>query len=297
MKALHHLILAVLLAGCGADAELADAYGNFESTEVTVASEIAGRLVRFDVAEGSQLEPGVPVAQVDTTQLGLKRAELEARRQAVRSRYPGIAAQEAVLKTQRSVAERELTRFEGLVADGAATEKTLDDVRGQLQVLDAQIDAVRSANPTVFAELGVLHTQLAALEDQIRRASITNPVRGVVLTTFVQESELTSPGRPLYRIAPLDTLELRAFISGDQLAAFRLGQQVDVTFDAGAGELETLPGRVSWIASQAEFTPKLIQTREERVSLVYAIKVRVSNADGRLKIGMPGEVRLPGVSP
>lgn len=294
MKSIHCLIAGLLLAGCSADTEQADAYGNFESTEVTVASEIGGRLIQFQAVEGALLEAGTVVAVVDTAQLALKRAELEARRAAVRSRYPGIAAQEAVLETQRGVAQKELARFEDLASDGAATTKTLDDIRGQIDVLDAQIQAVRASNPPVFAELGVIDTQVSALEDQIARATILNPVRGVVLTTFAEPSELTAPGRPLYRVAPLDTLDLRAFISGAQLAEFRLGDEVEVTFDAGGSTLDTLPGRISWIASEAEFTPKLIQTREERVGLVYAIKIRVPNANGLLKIGMPGEVRLAG---
>jgi HlyD family secretion protein len=186
------------------------------------------------------------------------------------------------------VAERELERLQRLVADGAATEKQVDDLSGQIEVLDQQMASVRTANAPVFAELDVLSAQIAQVEDQVARARVTNPIPGVVLNTFVQESETTGPGRPLYAIARLDTLELRAYVSGAQLSEVRLGGRVTVIVDDPAGA--TREGRVSWVSSQAEFTPKLIQTREERVSLVYAFKVRVPNLNGALKIGMPAEV-------
>ncbi|MFT4605677.1 MAG: HlyD family secretion protein [Rhodothermales bacterium] len=296
MKHVNYMVLAagIALAGCGSDQQTSDAFGNFESTEVTVSSEVAGRLVHLNVTEGQRLEAGAAVGLVDTTQFALRRDELRARRAAVRARYPSVAAQEDVLRTQRVVASRELDRFENLVSEGAATSKTLDDLRGQIQVLDSQLATVRASNPPIAAELNVLDAQLASLEDQLGRARLVNPVSGVVLTTFASQSELTSPGRPLYRIAPLDTLELRAYVSGAQLPQVRLGEEVTVIVDADEVSNQTLTGTVSWVSSQAEFTPKFIQTKEERVSLVYAVKVRVANPDGVLKLGMPGEIRFAG---
>lgn len=294
MKHVNYLVFSLGLAvvGCGSDQSTSDAYGNFESTEVTVSSEVAGRLIQFDVTEGQSVQAGSVIGLVDTTQFALRRDELRARRAAVRARFPGIVAQEEVLRTQRAVAARELDRFQQLVSEGAATTKTLDDLRGQLEIIDSQIASTRAANPPIMAELGVLDTQLELLEDQIHRARLTNPVTGVVLTTFASESELTSPGRPLYRIANLDTLELRAYVSGAQLPQIRLGEEVTVIVDSDASSNQTLRGTISWIASQAEFTPKFIQTKEERVGLVYAVKVRVPNPDGTLKLGMPGEIRF-----
>ncbi len=300
MKHVHYLVLVVsisLATGCGSNQKTSDAYGNFESTEVTVSSEVAGRLVRLDVTEGQRLQAGSVIGLVDTTQFALRRDELRARRAAVRARFPSVVAQEDVLKTQRNVAARELERFENLVSQGAATAKTLDDLRGQLEVLDSQIANARAANPPIMAELSVMDAQLASLEDQIGRARLVNPVNGVVLTTFASESELTSPGRPLYRIAALDTLELRAYVSGAQLPRVILGQEVTVIVDYDESSNQTLRGTISWISSQAEFTPKFIQTKEERVSLVYAVKVRVPNPDGVLKLGMPGEIRFAGTGP
>lgn len=300
MKHVHYLVLVVsisLATGCGSNQKTSDAYGNFESTEVTVSSEVAGRLVRLDVTEGQRLQAGSVIGLVDTTQFALRRDELRARRAAVRARFPSVVAQEDVLKTQRNVAARELERFENLVSQGAATAKTLDDLRGQLEVLDSQIANARAANPPIMAELSVMDAQLASLEDQIGRARLVNPVNGVVLTTFASESELTSPGRPLYRIAALDTLELRAYVSGAQLPRVILGQEVTVIVDYDESSNQTLRGTISWISSQAEFTPKFIQTKEERVSLVYAVKVRVPNPDGVLKLGMPGEIRFAETGP
>jgi membrane fusion protein YbhG len=281
-------LLALLLAGCAADEPTSDAYGNFESVQTTVSAEIGGRLTFFSVVEGQQLSMGQVVAQVDTVQLVLQRARLEASQRAVKARFPGIAAQERVLGTQRAVAQRELERLQRLVADGAATEKQVDDLTGQIEVLDQQMASVRTANAPVLAELDVLSSQILQIEDQVARAQVRNPVSGVVLNTFVEESEITGPGRPLYAIAPLDTLELRAYVSGAQLSEVRLGSRVRVLVDEPVGR--SREGRVSWVSSQTEFTPKLIQTREERVSLVYAFKVRVPNLDGALKIGMPAEV-------
>ncbi|MFT5142605.1 MAG: HlyD family secretion protein [Rhodothermales bacterium] len=281
-------LIGLLMAGCAAEPSTSDAYGNFESVQTTVSAEIGGRLTSFSVAEGQRLSAGQVVAQVDTVQLVLQRARLEAGQRAVRARFPGIAAQEGVLRTQRVVAQRELARLQRLVAGGAATEKQVDDLSGQIEVLDQQVASARTANAPVFAELDVLAAQIVQIEDQVARAQVTNPVPGVVLTTFVQESEITGPGRPLYAIAQLDTLELRAYVSGAQLSEVRLGGRVRVIVDDPGGQPRE--GRVSWVSSQAEFTPKLIQTREERVSLVYAFKVRVPNLDGALKIGMPAEV-------
>jgi len=283
-------LTALLVSGCVNGESGSDAYGNFEATEVLVSSETPGRLVTFNAHEGQLLREGAEVALVDTVQLSLRADQIRAQREAVRARFPGISAQIDVLREQKAVATTERDRIAALLADGAATQKQMDDVTGQLRVLDRQIEAIRTQNAPVFAELDVLESQLAAVRDQIRRSRVTNPVEGTVLVTYAEPSEMTAAGKPLYKIARLDTLELRAYASGVQLPHFRVGQRVNVLIDEDAETNRTLVGVVSWIASEAEFTPKLIQTKEERVNLVYAFKVRVPNPDGRLKIGMPGEV-------
>jgi HlyD family secretion protein len=290
------LAAAAVLTGCAADDNGSDAYGNFEASEVLVSSEVSGRLVAFRVREGETLEPDQQVGLVDTVQLSLRRAQIRAQREAVRSRLGGIAAEMDVLQEQLLVAETERARIAALLEDGAATLKQMDDVAGQIRVLNRQSEAIRTRNAPVFAEIDVLNAELAVANDQIRRSRIVNPVRGTVLSTYAEVSELTAQGRPLYEIAPLDTLTLRAYVSGAQLPHIALGQSVTVLIDENENANRGLEGVISWIASDAEFTPRPIQTKEERVNLVYAFKIRVANPDGRLKIGMPGEVRFDGAT-
>ena len=286
------LSAAGALAGCAGDETGSDAYGNFEASEVLVSSEVSGRLVAFGVREGETLETNQEVGLVDTVQLSLRRDQIRAQREAVRSRLGGIAAEMDVLQEQLQVAETERARAAALLEDGAATQKQMDDVAGQIRVLSRQTQAIRTRNAPVFAEIEVLNAELAVVNDQIRRSRILNPVRGTVLSTYAEASELTTQGKPLYEIAPLDTLHLRAYMSGAQLPHVRVGQTVTVVIDEDEDSNRELEGVISWIASDAEFTPRPIQTKEERVNLVYAFKVRVANPDGRLKIGMPGEVRF-----
>ncbi|MEZ4702996.1 MAG: HlyD family efflux transporter periplasmic adaptor subunit [Rhodothermales bacterium] len=284
-------VLFALASGCGQGEPLSDAYGNFRATETIISAQTAGQLLAFSADEGRVLEAGQVVGLVDTTQLSLSRAQIRASRDAVRSRIAGVLAQIDVLETQRDVALREKQRVEQLLKDQAATPKQLDDIDGQLRVLDRQIQSIRTQNATILGEMEALDAQVALIDDQIRRSVLVNPIAGTVLATYTERYEQTAPGRPLYKIANLDTLELRAYISGDQLPHIRLGQPVDVLIDEDRTSNRTLAGEIVWIASEAEFTPKMIQTKAERVNLVYAIDIRVPNPDGALKIGMPGEAR------
>ena len=292
-SAVHTFLLilaAVLLIGCVGNGDTSDAYGNFEATETLIASEAGGKLLSFTVDEGETLEVGMFVALVDTVQLALKRDQLRASRQAVRSRISSVIAQIEVLQEQKRVAQIEKDRIEKLLDAQAATQKQLDDVDGQLRVLDRQIQSIRTQNATILGEIEVFDAQIAQLDDQVGRSKVVNPVAGTVLVTYAEPYEMTAPGSPLYKIADLATMYLRAYISGAQLPHVRIGQTVSVLIDEDETTNRTLSGEITWIASQAEFTPKLIQTKEERVNLVYAFKVRVANPEGRLKIGMPGEV-------
>jgi HlyD family secretion protein len=283
-------LIAVTLAGCGDGDAVSDAYGTFEATEVNVTPEVGGRLLHFDVREGERLEAGVTAAQIDTTQANLERMQLQAQREAVRSRLVTIRSQEAVYREQITVATRELERTERMLAGNAATQKQYDDLSGQIRILERQLESVNAQRANVNAEMASIDAGIARIEDRIARSAIVNPVSGTVLARYAEAHELVAAGRPLYRIADLETMFLRVFVSGSQLPEVTIGAPVRVLIDGADGSLQELPGEVSWISDKAEFTPRIIQTREERVNLVYAVKIRVPNPDGQIKIGMPGEV-------
>ena len=274
-----------------------DAYGNFEADEVTVAAEAGGQVLRLTVGEGDTVAAGAEVGLIDTTQLALQRRELLARRDAIRSRGSEVGAQVGVLQTQRELAKREYERTKRLFDQQAATAQQLDRAERDYRTLGEQIVATRTSRGTVGEEVLAIDAQIALLDERIRQSRIVSPARGTVLTTYAEAGEVVQPGQPLYKVADLDSLTLRAFVTGAQLPTVRLGSTVAVRVDAGGEATRTLPGRVSWVSSQAEFTPTPIQTREERADQVYAVKVRVANAGGTLKIGMPGELVLSGSGP
>lgn len=274
--------------------ESADAYGNFEATEVTVAAEASGRVLRLDADEGTRVEAHAVVGVIDTTALVLQRAELVARREAARARTREVDANAAALETQRDIAERELERTRRLLAAQAATAQQGDRAERDVRVLRDQLQGARATRSTIGREVAAIDAQLATLEDRIRRSRIVAPVAGTVLAQYVEAGEFVQVGTPLFKMASLDTLILRAYLSGAQLAQVALGQELVVRVDAGGDTLRTVPGRVTWIAPAAEFTPTPIQTREERTVQVYAVKLAVPNVDGRLRIGMPAEVTLAG---
>jgi HlyD family secretion protein len=279
---------AVVFAACGRDEP--DAYGNFEAEEVRVSAEIAGQLLHFSVTEGEQLPAGAVVGQIDTAELALQREELVAQRGAARTRTSEADAQIGVLRAQLATAQEEYQRTLRLFGQEAATARDLNRAEGEVRVLRERIRAARAQTAGAREETGGAEARTEQLVEQIRRARVVNPIAGTVLTTYAETGEFVQPGQPLYTIADLNTLVLRAYVSGEQLAQVRLGSNVHVRVDAGEGELMQLPGRVTWVASEAEFTPTPIQTRAERADQVYAVKISVPNRNGVLKIGMPGEV-------
>lgn len=299
MSSLRPLVAALAL-GVGApacqQAEGPDAYGNFEAVEVVVAAQLAGPVTQFTVREGATLGRGAIAAILDTTALVLERQQLAAQRAAVSGRRAELEEQLRVLGVQREVAQRVFDRTRRLHEQQAATTQQLDQADRDLRTLTAQLDAVRASQRSVGLDAGAVEARVLQARDRVSRATVVNPIAGTVLATYTREGEVVGVGQPLYKIASLDTLELRAWISGSQLAQVTLGQSVRVTIDRGPGTLQSLPGTVTWIASQGEFTPTPVQTRDERTGLVYAIKVRVANPEGILKIGMPADVSL-GVTP
>jgi HlyD family secretion protein len=288
-------ILSPFLFACSNGNGDFDATGTFESEEVIVSSETTGKIVRFDVEEGAILTKEQMVGVIDTLQLYLKKKQIESSINAVLSKQPDAVAQLATIQEQIETATTEQKRIENLVKSNAATTKQLDDINAQIDLLNKQYNAMKS-NLTITTqglkdETYPLQFQIEQIQDQINKSIIKNPVDGVVLTRYAKQSEITSIGKALYKIADLSKMTLRAYINGSQLGQIKLGQKVKVFVDKGKDEQKEITGEVYWVSSKAEFTPKTIQTKDERANLVYAIKVKVIN-NGYLKIGMYGEVKF-----
>lgn len=288
IKAMIVLSIPLLAAACGDNNDKADGYGNFEATEITVSAEAPGKLMAFDLEEGDRLSAGQIVGYIDTTQLVLQKAQIEASRRKIAATSSSVLSQINVYRQQERSLNVDKERIMNLLKDSAATQKQLDDVTGQLSVLQRQIASVRAQNASVLAEYESLDAQRALLKDQIAKSVIRSPADGTVLIKYAEPGEVTSFGKPLFKLGKLDDMILRVYVSETQLPALRIGDNVEVKIDEPDG-MRTFPGKISWISSSAEFTPKVIQTKEERVNLVYAVKVNVKN-DGALKIGMPGEM-------
>ena len=284
------LLSATLVASACGSGDEPDAYGNFEAIEVVVSAQTAGPVQRFVPQEGATVARGDTVAVIDTTQLSLERARALAQRGAVDARRAEASAQLAAIESQHEISQRTLDRTRRLREGNAATQQQLDQAERDFRVLDAQLVAARSARAGTGQEFVASGAQLALLEDRLTRSVVKSPQAGTVLATYVREGEVVGVGQPLLRLASLDTLELRAWLDGTQLAEVSLGQSVTVHVTAGDGALREFPGTGAWIAAKAEFTPTPVETREEGSELVYAIKVRVPNPDGALKIGMPADV-------
>jgi HlyD family secretion protein len=289
LTAVAVLLAGSLLSSCRHDK--VDAYGNFEATEVTVAAEVGGRLLSLDVDEGDRVKKGVPLGAVDTIPLMLERRAVAARRAAGASRAREAQATIASLEVQLAIAERDLARTERLLRNAAATAQQGDRAEKEAKVVKEQLAGARVARSTLIQELAALDAQVDQIDDRLARSRVVSPLEGTVLTRYAEPGEYVQAGQPLFKLASLDSLTFRAYVSGAQLSNLRLGQKVSVGVDR-ADSIAALPGRITWIASAAEFTPTPIQTRDERADQVYAVKVMVDNSAGVLKIGMPGELVL-----
>jgi HlyD family secretion protein len=285
-------VLALALgAGCKRG-EQPDAYGNFEATEVVVSAETSGQLQWFTPEDGERLESGAPVGVVDTVQLALQRDQMVAQRGASGSLAAEAGKNIAVLEAQREIAQRGYERTQRLHQQQAATAQQLDQAERDFRVLGDQIQAAHAQQAAARHDVASSAAQIAQVEDRLRRSRITNPRAGIVLTRYAEAGEFVQQGQPLYKLGIVDSMELRAYVTEPQLARIKLGQPAEVTIDAGPKQRTTRTGRVTWISSEAEFTPTPVQTREERADLVYAIKIVVPNHDGLFKIGMPADVRF-----
>ncbi|NOZ34937.1 MAG: HlyD family efflux transporter periplasmic adaptor subunit [Chlorobi bacterium] len=278
-----------LFTSCGENKHKADAYGNFEAKEIIISSEIPGKILKFSVKEGQVLNKNEKVCLIDTTDFYLKKKVFAAQKNSVASKFSGILAQVKVLEERKKVIEIEKNRINNLLKDSAATQKQADDINGKINILNKQTEQVKTLNKNIFDQLKVFDVQIENVNNQINKAKITNPIKGTVLTKYAEESEFTLPGKPLYKIADLSEITLRAYVSGEQISELKIGQKVNVFIDNTNNGMKKYEGVISHISNEAEFTPKIIQTKKERVNLVYAVKIRVKN-DGLIKIGMPGEV-------
>lgn len=299
--------LLLLLFGCGKPNSAFDAQGVFESEEVIVSAEIPGKLLSFSVNEGDSLVKDSVVAYLDSAAYILQRAQLSASLQSIKEKTTDVSPQVLLLNNQIQVQQTllknllfEKERTENLLKSDAATKKQLDDINYQIeatgkqikvtqQQINVQVAAVQNQNRAVLSEINPVNKKIDQVQDLINKAKLINPVTGIVLNTYAKEGEMTAAGKPLYKIANVNELTLRIYITGDQLSLIRIGQKVKVFVDKGKKEYKEYTGTISAIASKAEFTPKTIQTKDERANLVYAVKVLVKN-DGYLKIGMYGEV-------
>ena len=294
MKRIVYIAAVVLAASCGTEAEF-DAQGTFEATEVVVSSEATGRILNFEVEEGMAVEANQMVGAIDSVQLHLQRKQLVAQQSALLGSRPDVKKQVAALREQIAKQNEELRRVENMLKDGAATKKQKDDIEAQIKILERQLDATLSTldknTSTINNNSAALEAQIAALDDRISKCRVISPVGGTVLVKYAEAGELATVGKPLMKIADLDNIYLRAYFTSDQLAKINLGDEVKVVADFGGEERYDYTGRVAWISSENEFTPKTIQTKDSRANLVYAVKIAVEN-DGRLKIGLAGEVVL-----
>ncbi len=294
---INGLIIAmfVLISSCVRNEKDFDASGSFEATEIIVSAETMGQVVEQKAHEGDQISKGQVVMVIDSTQLFLKRSQIKASISAIEARRPDIQKQVSALNEQISTAKREKVRISKLVEADAINTKQLDDVNAQISVLQKQKDALESTlkatDQSLLHELTALKAQVSQVEDQLYKCKITSPVDGIVLNKYTELGELATPGKALFKVANTKDMRLKAYITSSQLNSVKLGQKVKVFIDGSDEKMNAYQGIVSKIATQAEFTPKTIQTKDERANQVYAIQIDVQN-DGYLKIGMYGEVKF-----
>ena len=283
------ILLITLIYGCATETDKSDAFGNFEAETIIISSESSGKIIEFNIEKGQSIDGDYIAAIIDTVQIKIKLLQIDAQKLAIDSRRASIQSQIDVLKAQKKNLQTNEIRVQKMLKDGASTQKQLDDIQGQINVIDKQIESTKTQYIAVSKELEVLDSQKLSITDQLERCTVRSPVSGTILETYAEEGELTTMGKPLFKVADLNELELKIYVSGAQLPNVKLGMSVEVIIDESEVENQSLSGKITWISSEAEFTPKIIQTKEERVKLVYAVKVAVKN-DGTLKIGMPGEV-------
>lgn len=289
------IFLILSLTSCKRSEEKYDASGTFETTEIIVSAEASGKILEFDIREGDRIEAGQLLGFIDTTQLYFSKLQMKTTVKAARTRKTDVDKQIAVYQEQLASARTEKMRVEKLLKANAANAKQLDDINAQIALLERQIEAQRSVmergNSSINEESSALEIQIAQLDDQLRKSYIRSPISGFVLVKYAEKGEMTAQGKALFKVADTDEMILRAYVTAAQFTQLKVGQEVALFADFGENNSREYKGTVSWISEKAEFTPKTVQTRDERSNLVYAIKIRVKN-DGYLKIGMYGSVKF-----
>lgn len=295
-KIIYSISIILLLNACNNNKFEFDASGTFEATEIIVSSQATGQIEEFNITEGDQLAKNQYLGYIDTTQLFLQKLQLQATTEGINSRRPDISVQIAALKNQINNTKKDKVRIENMLNDGAATQKQMDDVNTNLQVLEsqlaAQMNSLSTSTNSLDKESAAYQIQIAQIEDRIQKSYIINPLEGVVLNKYAEVDEYAIPGKPLYKIADTKHLFLKAYIVSNQLSEIKIGQEVEVFINTLDKEQKSYKGIISWVNDKAEFTPKTIQTKDERQNLVYAIKIAVDNTDGAIKIGMYGDVNF-----
>lgn len=288
MKQLFTFLILINLVACNKNNDKADGYGNFEATEVTISAEASGKIEYLNLEEGAIVAPNTQVGLIDTIQLYLSKQQLIASKNTIASKSGNVLSQTAVLNEQLKTTLIEQKRIQNMFAENAATKRQVDEINGKVNVLNEQIKSIKTQEAPISNEQKSIDVQIEKINDQIQKCKITSPFQGTVLAKYSEANEITNFGKPLYKLADLTTMTLRVYISEKQLNQIKVGQKVTVKIDTQE-DMKSYPGTISWISSSAEFTPKIIQTKEERANLVYAVKVNVKN-DGSLKIGMPAEM-------
>jgi HlyD family secretion protein len=282
------LITITFFASCDENKNKADANGNFESNATTISAENAGKLISFTINEGEKINKNTIVGIIDTTQLHLKKELVKASYSSVVAQSKSVLSQIDVLNKQLEIQNINLNRAKKMFSEGSATKKQLDDIQGQVNITEQQITSVKAQNVSVLSKIMSLDIQIKQIEDQILKSIIVNPIDGTILVKYVEPFEFVAPGKPLYQVQNMDMLVLKAYVTEPQLTQIKIGQKVKIAVDSTKEEIN-FEGKITWVSAQAEFTPKIIQTKDERRNLVYAIKINVVNK-GSLKIGMPASV-------
>lgn len=283
------ILFAVALTACSTEKDGADANGNFEAQEIIISSEIAGKIIEMNADEGTTLKSGDMIAVIDSSGFVLSILQADAQKRAIQTKLPSVFAQINVLDEQNQTLVIEKNRTLQMLKGKAATQQMLDNIEGKIKVNDAQIKQVKTQNASVMSEVAVLNTQIDQLRDKINRCKIVCPINAVVLNKYSEKYEIAAPGKPIVKIADISTMTLRVYITADWLEKIKIGDKCKVRIDKGSKDFYDYEGKIAKIAQNAEFTPKTIETKEERVNYVYAVEIAVKN-DGKIKIGMPGEV-------
>lgn len=295
MKKIILLLSLVTLFSCNNNEKTSDAYGNFESDEIIISSEVNGRVTEMIIDEGSTIKLNDKLLQIDTTQLYLQKLNLIANSESVNAKVQDIPSQLSVYQKKLEILEREKNRFSNLLKSGSATQKQLDDIVGEIESTTKQMEATKvklnEANRGILSQKNPIKEQLKLIDDQIKRATVIAPIEGTIINKYINKDEFARIGTPLMKIANTKQMYLKAYIDGNNLSKVKIGSMAEVLIDEGNGEFKKYKGKVTFVSDKAEFTPKIVQTKEQRVNLVYSVKILVDN-DGSIKIGMPGEVKF-----